>query len=111
MKKAERLIHNKIAEIAILLPTQYVEVKEKTKVSGAFLLANPDKYAVEGVTPEDVYELTLTHNKAVNHYRRMIRGFRKKGWEWVAQYAAEAMSIETEARQIQTIGGIRLEYN
>lgn len=115
MKDKDRNVKQTLQKLASRLPFNYYECKTGASFYGSEILAsNPDAKDAEGQPINAVlkYTVNIDTQRPVDHYRRLKRIYREKGWAGVEHYCKSAVSSIHEAMQEvpKTIGGIQTSF-
>ena len=114
MKAQERQVKNTLQKLAMRLPFNYVENPCSVKMKGSEILSHnkqaKDQDGTE-IDPKKDYFINTTQRMPVNHYKRLKRIHREKGWQGVEDYCKGVIQLEVETMTPVSIGGIQTQYD
>lgn len=63
------------------------------------------------VSPDAKYRVKVSDFRKVNHFKRLLRIHKSKGWDGVVAYVKGVTEMEIEAMKPVSIGGIQTQYD
>lgn len=108
MKANKKLIRLELLKIALQLPENYVDTEAYRTFSGE---------QINDIAPElkakidSQYRVKVSDYRRVNHFKRLIRVQKTRGWDGVVEYVKGVTEMELQAMVPTSIGGINTEYD
>lgn len=107
MKVSNKLVRHELQKIAAQLPLNYVDTEVYRTLSGEQISSiRPDLE----VKSDSKYRIKVSDYRPVNHFKRLVRIHKSKGWQGVVEYVKSVTEMELEAMKPTTIGGISTGY-